>query len=75
MRSLSTAAAAAPKKAAAPKAPKKASALPSYKDLIKECIANAGGRDGVSRPTIKKFLEDHYKSVQASSLAKGVGEH
>ncbi|KAG8807039.1 hypothetical protein FRC18_005775, partial [Serendipita sp. 400] len=35
---------------------------PPFEDIIRECIAEATGdvRDGVSRPTIKKFIETRY---------------
>ncbi|KIO28130.1 hypothetical protein M407DRAFT_231071 [Tulasnella calospora MUT 4182] len=48
--------ASATKKSAAP-------SHPPFLDMIKECIAAHpdDAREGVSRPTIKKYLEDHYK--------------
>ncbi|KAF9036763.1 hypothetical protein BJ165DRAFT_604991 [Panaeolus papilionaceus] len=70
-----------PKAAAAPK-PKKAtttkaapaaanaSGRPSWKDIIKECIAinKEDARTGVSRSTIKKFAEEKYK-IEMNPLA------
>lgn len=70
----------ASKPAATKKAPTTtAGVLPPYKDLIKECIVDAGGRDGVSRSVIKKYVEDKYKlsvtptitSHINSAIAKG----
>jgi len=52
------------KAAAKPRAPKtKTDGRPSWKDIIKECIAvNKGdARQGVSRNTIKRYAEEAYK--------------
>lgn len=52
---------------------------PSWVDMIKECIAAypEDARSGVSRPQIKKFVEEKYKIVfdptQLSHLSKAIG--
>lgn len=64
----------APKKAAA----KSASGHPSWTDMIKECIAAHpdDARHGVSRPQIKKFVEDQYKlligNAQITQLSRAI---
>ncbi|KAJ7922580.1 hypothetical protein B0H13DRAFT_1456410, partial [Mycena leptocephala] len=60
-------AAAKPKKTAASKA---APVHPSWKDIIKECIATGEARSGVSRNAIKKFAEDKYKLSTPSHVSQ-----
>ncbi|KAJ9109308.1 hypothetical protein QFC21_000637 [Naganishia friedmannii] len=51
-------------------APKPKSSHPPYADMIKECIQSATEetRQGVSRPSIKKFLANHYKLDMSSAM-------
>lgn len=72
------------KKVATSKAPKKASSKsttsshPPWTDMIKECIAAnpEDARHGVSRPQIKKFVEEKYKvaigNAQITQLSKAI---
>ncbi|KAN0127537.1 hypothetical protein V8E53_014625 [Lactarius tabidus] len=71
------------KKLSTSKAPKKASSKattshPPWTDMIKECIAAnpEDARHGVSRPQIKKFVEEKYKVVignaQITQLSKAI---
>ncbi|KAF5324855.1 hypothetical protein D9611_004278 [Ephemerocybe angulata] len=64
------------KKAAAPKAA--AAAHPPWADMIKECIADhkEEARVGVSRPQIKKYVEEKYKiqfgAAQTTQLSRAI---
>ncbi|KAI0003339.1 hypothetical protein BJV74DRAFT_813160 [Russula compacta] len=71
------------KKSSSSKAPKKAVAKsapthPSWTDMIKECISTyrEDARHGVSRPQIKKFVEEKYKleigNAQVTQLSKAI---
>lgn len=71
------------KKLSTSKAPKKASSKsssshPPWTDMIKECIAAnpEDARHGVSRPQIKKFVEEKYKvaigNAQITQLSKAI---
>jgi len=71
------------KKSSTSKAPKKAAAKstsshPSWTDMIKECIAAHpdDARYGVSRPQIKKFVEEQYRLVignaQITQLSRAI---
>ncbi|KAM5542596.1 hypothetical protein V8D89_003557 [Ganoderma adspersum] len=59
-------------------APRAAPTHPSWVDMIKECIAAhpEDARSGVSRPQIKKFVEDNYKldigNAQITQLSKAI---
>ncbi|KAH8107163.1 hypothetical protein BXZ70DRAFT_916664 [Cristinia sonorae] len=65
-------------KAKAAPAAKPAATHPSWKDIIKECIAAhaSEARSGVSRATIKKFAEETYKlemtGLQNSQLNRAI---
>ncbi|KAF8267845.1 hypothetical protein EI94DRAFT_1264344 [Lactarius quietus] len=72
-----------PKKLSTSKTPKKAAARsapahPSWTDMIKECIAAypEDARHGVSRPQIKKFVEERYKldigNAQTTQLSRAI---
>lgn len=63
-----------PKAAAAKKAAASNSALPAYKDLIKECIVATASRDGVSRITIKKFVEEKYKTSVTPTITSHINQ-
>jgi len=61
------------KGATAGKATSKPAAHPSYIDMVKECIAThpEDARYGVSRPTIKKYIETKYKvEMNASATSQ-----
>ncbi|KAH9967950.1 hypothetical protein BC827DRAFT_1169271 [Russula dissimulans] len=71
------------RKSATSKTPKKAVAKsapthPSWTDMIKECISSHpdDSRHGVSRPQIKKFVEETYKleigNAQVTQLSKAI---
>ncbi|KAJ3551721.1 hypothetical protein NM688_g4544 [Phlebia brevispora] len=67
------------KSAAAKKAPARPAAThPTWIDMIKECIADhkEDARTGVSRPQIKKYVEEKYKiemgNAQITQLSKAI---
>ncbi|KAJ7738484.1 hypothetical protein DFH07DRAFT_82607 [Mycena maculata] len=62
----------AAKKTASKSTSKPVAAHPSWKEIIKECIAtsDAPARQGVSRNAIKKFAEDQYKLSSAANVSQ-----
>ncbi|KAF8507260.1 hypothetical protein JB92DRAFT_2961408 [Gautieria morchelliformis] len=60
------------KTAAKSKGAAKSATHPPFADIIRECIADAGDRTGVSRPTIKKYIEEKYKMEVTASVISNI---
>lgn len=50
----------------------KASTHPPFADIIRACIAETGDRTGVSRATIKRFIEDRYKMEVTPAVVSNI---